>query len=71
MKQVVLEVADVSKVIVKHILSGKSGQISIPDRAGLGSVIRALPNWLQELIRNTISMNLKNVRDALDAMACQ
>jgi hypothetical protein len=67
LRQPILEVEDVSKVIVKHVLSGNSGQIAIPDRIGVASYIRALPNWTQEWIRNFISLDLKRVRDVVDA----
>ena len=67
LRQPVFEVEDVSKVIVKHVLSGKSGQVCIPERIGVASYIRALPNWTQEWIRNFISLDLKRVRDYVDA----
>ncbi|EEA24858.1 hypothetical protein TMatcc_007956 [Talaromyces marneffei ATCC 18224] len=67
LKQPMFEVEDVSKVIVKHILSGNSGQVVIPDRIGAASYIRALPNWTQEWIRDDISLDLKRVRDFVEA----
>ncbi|OKL55217.1 hypothetical protein UA08_09515 [Talaromyces atroroseus] len=36
-RQPVLEVEDVAKVIVKHVLGGHSGQVNIPDWVGAGS----------------------------------
>lgn len=54
-------------MIVKHVLSGNSGQVSIPDKIGRGSYIRAMPNWAQEWVRNFIALDLKRVRDAVDA----
>lgn len=69
MRQPVLEVEDVSKVIVKHVLNGNSGQVMIPNRIGHASIIRGFPNWLQEYARNFISLDLKKVRDATDALA--
>lgn len=67
LRQPILEVEDVSKVIVKHVLSGNSGQVIIPDRIGIASYIRALPNWTQEWVRNFISLDLKRVRDYVDS----
>jgi all-trans-retinol dehydrogenase (NAD+) len=48
-----LEPGDVADAIVKHILAAKSGQIVLGP--GLAPKIRALPVWLQELIRDTQS----------------
>jgi hypothetical protein len=67
LRQPILEVEDVSKVIVKHVLSGNSGQVIIPGRIGIASYIRALPNWTQEWIRNSVSLDLKKVRDFVDS----
>lgn len=67
LRQPLLEVDDVTKVIVKHILSGSSGQISIPNHIGTGALLRGFPNWAQEWIRNYVSLDLKKARDALTA----
>lgn len=67
LRQPIFEVEDVSNVIVKHVLSGNSGQVCIPDRIGVASYIRAMPNWTQEWIRNFISLDLKRVRDYVDS----
>ncbi|EED18631.1 short-chain dehydrogenase/reductase 2, putative [Talaromyces stipitatus ATCC 10500] len=67
LKQPMLDVEDVAGIIVEHVLSGNSGQISIPDRVGVGAMIRGFPNWLQEWIRSLVSSDLKRVRDLVDA----
>lgn len=66
-RQPILEVEDVGDVIVKHVLKGNSGQLIIPDRIRNAGLVRALPNWVQEMIRNVASLDLKKVRDAQDA----
>lgn len=62
-RQLILEPEDVSNAIVKHILSGNSGQICLPPRYGFVAAVRAFPNWLQELIRNRTTKDLKYLRD--------
>ncbi|KAK5043608.1 hypothetical protein LTR84_011368 [Exophiala bonariae] len=46
--QRVLEVTDVSKVVVKQIVNQSSGQVAIPASAQNLALLRALPIWLQE-----------------------
>jgi hypothetical protein len=61
--QPILEVGHVSSKIVKHVLSGNSGQVIIPSRISFFSLFRALPNWVQEYIRGVGSKDLKRIRD--------
>lgn len=61
--QPILEIDQVSRRIVKHVLSGNSGQVIIPSRVSFFSLFRALPNWLQEYIRGVGSKDLKRIRD--------
>jgi hypothetical protein len=66
-RQPVLEIEDVSRVIVEHILRGDSGQVFIPDHINGAGILRALPNWVQEYIRNFISSDLRKIRLAQHA----
>jgi hypothetical protein len=62
-RQPILEVEDVAATIVKHVLSGNSGQVIIPSKVGVYSLIRAMPSWLQEFLRGTGSADMKRLRD--------
>ncbi|CRG91273.1 Short-chain dehydrogenase/reductase family 16C member 6 [Talaromyces islandicus] len=66
-RQPILEVEEVGDVIVKHVLKGNSGQLIIPNSIKNAGLVRALPNWIQEKIRNVASLDLKKIRDAQDA----
>ncbi|KAH8703503.1 putative short-chain dehydrogenase/reductase 2 [Talaromyces proteolyticus] len=66
-RQPILEVEEVGDVITKHILSGNSGQVIIPKSIRNAGLVRALPNWIQEIIRNIASADLKKIREAQDA----
>ncbi|VVT49153.1 uncharacterized protein SAPINGB_P002129 [Magnusiomyces paraingens] len=47
-----LEPEDVANAVIKQVLLGKSAQICIPSSLGFSALIRALPNWIQERIRD-------------------
>lgn len=58
-----LEPERVANAIVKQILSGNSGQVMIPSELGVAALIRTLPNWMQERVRddtNTMVVVNKN-----------
>lgn len=63
-RQPILEPEDVSKAVLKQILTQSSGQVIIPSKNTYYSLIRALPNWSQEFLRGIGSRILKDVRDA-------
>jgi len=42
----------VGKTIVDQIISCRGGQLIIPKKLSMGTGIRGLPNWLQEIIRD-------------------
>lgn len=48
----VLEPEHVAGQIVNHILAGKEGQVFIPGRLSMISMIRGFPVFLQERIRD-------------------
>lgn len=47
-----LEPEQVSDAVVKQVLTGRSAQLCIPSSLGFSAVLRALPNWLQEKMRD-------------------
>ncbi|EKG15760.1 Short-chain dehydrogenase/reductase SDR [Macrophomina phaseolina MS6] len=56
-----LEPKYVADVMVKQILSGKSGQLFIPESTSvLVPLIRGLPTWLQEFLRDSIARSETN-----------
>ncbi|PYH93574.1 NAD(P)-binding protein [Aspergillus ellipticus CBS 707.79] len=62
-KQPVMTVERVGHAIVKQVLSGKSGQVILPENYWPASLIRAFPTWLQEKARTVASMDLRRLRD--------
>lgn len=50
-----LEPEDVSNAVLKQIFSGNSGQVFIPSTQYYIGIIRALPNWIQEHLRDRSS----------------
>ncbi|GJP87941.1 hypothetical protein CBS115989_10353 [Aspergillus niger] len=61
-KQPVLTVERVGNTIAKQILSGRSGQIILPESLWWISLVRAWPTWLQETARGLASKDLVNLR---------
>ncbi|EOD50916.1 Short-chain dehydrogenase/reductase SDR [Neofusicoccum parvum] len=56
-----LEPQDVADRMVKQILSGKSGQIFIPESTRiLIPLVRGLPTWLQEFLRDSVARSEMN-----------
>lgn len=52
-KALLLEPEAVVNVIVKHILSGNSGQIVLPGRYNIAPGARGWPLWMQEILRSS------------------
>lgn len=50
-----LEPKQVADRIVAQIILGKSGRVIIPDKAWPATLVRALPDWLQERVRSSRS----------------
>lgn len=53
--QPLLDPKDVSQAVVEHIVTRKSGQIIVPRHLSVAGSLRALPLWLQEVIRSYFS----------------
>jgi all-trans-retinol dehydrogenase (NAD+) len=48
----VLEPQIVANAVVKQIISGRSGQICLPPSLATAKILRGVPWWLQELVRD-------------------
>lgn len=55
---VVLEPEDVADAVVNQVWSCRGAQVFLPGSAGKSSLIRALPNWVQEGIRTRLSKTI-------------
>jgi all-trans-retinol dehydrogenase (NAD+) len=51
---------DVADRIVNQVLSGFGSQIIVPPSLGWTSMIRGFPGWLQESMRDTVTLILIN-----------
>jgi all-trans-retinol dehydrogenase (NAD+) len=58
-KTYVLPASAVSDKIVKQVLSGRSGQVYVPDSSANFSGIRGFPAWLQEHARDGLDQATK------------
>ena len=52
----------VSQAVVKQLVNGNGGQVVVPSSHGFASMIRGLPNWIQELLRDNASQGLVRLR---------
>lgn len=62
-RQLVIDAREISKAIVNQILSQNSGQVVVPSRVSFLSMLRAFPHWLQEMVRDGVSRDVKEVMD--------
>ncbi|RAL15833.1 SDR family oxidoreductase [Aspergillus homomorphus CBS 101889] len=62
-KQPVLTVERVAAAITRQVVSGKSGQIFLPEGYSVVSMVRALPTWLQEHVRGLSSKDIRRLRE--------
>ena len=53
----------VSDAICKQILTQTSGQVILPASQSVASLVRAMPTWMQEGVRNFASSTLKKMRN--------
>lgn len=54
-RQPLLDAKDVSRVVVEHIITRKSGQTIVPKHSTVIGSFRAFPLWLQEALRSYMS----------------
>ncbi|KAF2754955.1 NAD(P)-binding protein [Pseudovirgaria hyperparasitica] len=57
-KQFILKPETTADAVVKQIISGKSGQLIIPEAFSLASALRGLPHWLQEGFRDSLGKSV-------------
>ncbi|KAL4931223.1 uncharacterized protein BDV17DRAFT_23565 [Aspergillus undulatus] len=50
-----LTAEDVSTAVVKQLVSGDSGQVVVPPSHGVVALLRGVPGWVQELVRDSAS----------------
>jgi all-trans-retinol dehydrogenase (NAD+) len=53
-----IEPEEVAELVVNQVLSASGGQVFVPDNAGRISLLRALPNWVQENLRGKASQTI-------------
>ncbi|CEL09223.1 hypothetical protein ASPCAL12362 [Aspergillus calidoustus] len=51
----------VSAAIIRQLMRGNGGQVIIPASLGFASMLRGLPNWLQEVMRDRSSRQLTSL----------
>lgn len=52
----------VSSAVIKQLVSGNGGQVILPSYLSLASLVRGLPSWIQERIRDDTSMDFVHLR---------
>ncbi|KAI9658008.1 MAG: hypothetical protein M1821_002668 [Bathelium mastoideum] len=62
---VVITPAQASGAVVKQILSGRGGRVIIPESMGVAKMIRGMPTWVQELIRDNASSHMKGAEELI------
>lgn len=60
--QPIMTVQKVADAICKQVLTQNSGQIIIPGRLAIASMVRGMPNWLQEHIHSKEAARFKAMR---------
>jgi hypothetical protein len=53
-----LSVEEVSSAVVNQLERGNGGQVMIPWWLGIASLVRGLPIWLQEMVRDRYSRRI-------------
>lgn len=52
----------VSQAVMKQLVNGNGGQVVVPSSQGLAAMIRGLPNWIQERLRDRASQSFVRLR---------
>lgn len=60
--QPVMGPEEVSSAVIEQLVSGNGGQVVVPSSYGLASLVRGLPNWLQERVRDNASKDFVKLR---------
>ncbi|KAJ5691674.1 hypothetical protein N7488_012409 [Penicillium malachiteum] len=58
----IMTVQTVSDAICKQVLTQNSGQIVVPGRLAIASMLRGLPVWVQEILRSKESVKFRYMR---------
>ncbi|KAK2807027.1 hypothetical protein FQN50_005601 [Emmonsiellopsis sp. PD_5] len=66
-KMPVLTVEVVSRAIVGQVMAQRGGQVILPGYYSAARWLRAMPVWLQEVVRGGASFQLKSLRDMNEA----
>ncbi|KAJ4336933.1 hypothetical protein N0V95_008482 [Ascochyta clinopodiicola] len=61
----VSEPSEVADAVVKQVLSASGGQIFVPSAGSRISLLRALPNWVQERVRGQLIPLFRCIRDPM------
>ncbi|CAI7654401.1 unnamed protein product [Penicillium pancosmium] len=64
----VMSTKEVSSAIVKQITSQNGGQLIVPSSHGRVTLLRALPCWYQEMVRDGASKSFVRLRELQDRM---
>lgn len=56
-KAPVLEPQEITDAVVQQVLSGKSGQLFLPNNTRLASGLSGWPTWMQEWLRDQSASN--------------
>lgn len=54
----VLEPQDVADKVVERVLACEGGQVFLPEGVGRVSLLRGVPNWVQERVRDGVSRTI-------------
>ena len=54
-----------AEAIVKQVLSGRGARVIIPQGMGIAKMIRGMPTWMQEIIRDKASSHTKVAEELL------
>ena len=60
----IMEPDDVADAVVSHVFACRAGQVFLPQGASKVSLLRGLPNWVQEAVRLATS---KGIVDSVKA----
>lgn len=53
-----VEAEDVAGAVVRQLTSGYAAQVHVPRSLGWTSIVRGLPVWMQERVRDSITVGL-------------
>jgi hypothetical protein len=63
LKDTTISADDVATAIVNQLYSGYGGRIVCPESLGWTSLIRGLPGWLQESLRDKVTIGFLKAID--------